>query len=144
MGGDAKLSDSKLSSRGGELVLEELFLEFEEECARLEGGCYRKGYIPIEEMSAVTPDMEAIVDEMRGKSVPAEDLEDLEELEVRGKWYYFRPKQRDLTPFYEIMAPTDDDFMHPGFSSPLLGRVYKKITYHRGGRMVLMKKEVFP
>ncbi|MEK7493801.1 MAG: hypothetical protein AAB630_01455 [Patescibacteria group bacterium] len=139
MAGDARLSNNEMITLH-EMNFDEIFPMFAEEDARLKGGPYQKGYIPIEDMLTVTPDMEGIIDERRVPA-PAEESKKPE----RGKWYYFRPKPQDLRPFHAIMAMSEnDDLGHPSFSSPFLGKGRVKITYHRGGKTVRQKKEVSP
>lgn len=135
----AGISNNKMISLL-EMAFGDIFPEIVEEEVRLKGGHYCREYIPIEDMLVVTPDMEGAIDARRTPE-PAEEIEEQE----RGEWYHFRPKPHELTPFYATMAMSEnDDFGHPSFSSTLLGKAQVKITYHRGGRMVLQRKGASP
>lgn len=141
MAGDMRLSDDEMITLH-EMNFEELFPMLAEEDVRLKGGPYQKGYIPLEDMLMVEPDMEAMIDARRASVSP-------EEFEVEMKcqdarWVDFHPKMADLEPFYAVMASADEEFSHPGFSAPSLRRTHEKIVYHRGGKTIRPKKEVSP
>ena len=122
-----------------EMLFGDVFPEDMEEEERLKGGSYRKKFIPIEEIPAVMPDMESVIDAMREKSVLTEDFE--EERDNRDvRWDDFYPTSNDLLPFHMTMASADEDFTQPGFSAFLSERAHRKTTYHRGGRIVCTRK----
>ena len=113
---------------------QELFPKEAEEEERLNGGCYRKRYIPIEEVPAEAMDMEALLDEVHELSSTAEEPAE-EEYTGNTPWDDFHPTSHDL-PFYVPMASMD------AFRSLSPGKTRVKTIYHRGGKKIIPKKEV--
>lgn len=141
MAGDARLSNNEMITLH-EMNFEELFPTLAEEDVRLKGGPYQKGYIPLEDMLVVEPDMEAMIDARRASVSP-------EEFEVEtqcqdARWVDFHPKMADLEPFYAVMAFADGDSFQPGFSAPSSRRMHERVVYYRGGKTIRPRKEVSP
>lgn len=88
----ASLSDNAMSSLY-EMNLDELFPEEAEEQERLSGGPYHREYIPLDEFSGTTMDIEGIIDARRA-SVQAEEFTQEECF----------PAPHDLLPFHAIMG----------------------------------------
>lgn len=115
-----------------EMNFDELFPVYADEEERLKGGCYRKRYIPIEEVPAEAMDVEALLDEKESLCHSEEPAE--EEYTSNAPWDDFHPTSHDL-PFYVPMASTD------AFRSLSPGKTHVKTIYHRGGKKIIPKKE---
>lgn len=119
-----------------EMNFYELFPKDAEEDERLKGGCYCKRYIPIEEVPAEAMDMEALLDEAKELLCHSEEPAE-EEYASNTPWDDFHPTSHDLLPFHVPVASMD------AFRSPSPGKTRVKIIYHRGGKKVIPKKEIF-
>lgn len=120
-----------------EMNFYELFPKEAEEDERLKGGCYRKRYILIEEIPAEAIDMEALLDEAKELLCRSEEPAE-EEYTGNTPWEDdFRPTAHDLLPFHVPVASMD------AFRSLFPGKTRVKTTYHRGGKKIIPKKEVF-